>query len=109
MLRLASIFFFLRAFGIPATAHNVAADAGRAEPLDAFPITPGGVGTEQGLLVYIFRGHVPATPLLSYSVGMKIAVTAFNVVIGFAVLALMVRTFSPSRAIERAESWRDPP
>ena len=47
---------------------------------------------------------------ISYSVGMKIARDErFNVVIGFAVLALMVRTFSPSRAIERAESWRDPP
>jgi uncharacterized membrane protein YbhN (UPF0104 family) len=109
VLRLASIFFFLRAFGIPATAHNVALTQVVQSLSTTFPITPGGVGTEQGLLVYIFRGHVPATALISYSVGMKIALTTFNVVVGFAVLALMVRTFSPSRAIERAESWRDPP
>jgi hypothetical protein len=34
---------------------------------------------------------------------MKIALTAFNVVLGFAVLMLMVRTFSPRRAIAQAE------
>lgn len=106
VLRLASLFFFLRAFQITATAHNVALTQVVQSLSTLFPITPGGAGTEQGLLVYVFRGHVPATPLLSYSVGMKIALTAFNVVLGFAVLGLMVRTFSPRRAIERAETER---
>lgn len=106
VLRLASLFFFLRAFQITATAHNVALTQVVQSLSTLFPITPGGAGTEQGLLVYVFRGHVPATPLLSYSVGMKIALTAFNVVLGFAVLGLMVRTFSPRRAIERAEAER---
>ena len=104
VLRLASLFFFLRAFGITANLHNVGLTQVVQSLSTLFPITPGGAGTEQGLLVYVFRGHEPATPLLSYSVGMKIALTAFNVIVGFAVLALMVRTLSPRRAIERAET-----
>ncbi len=109
VLRLASIYYFLRAFGIPATVHNALLTQVVQSLSTLFPITPGGAGTEQGLLVYIFRGHVPATPLLSYSVGMKIALTAFNVVLGFAVLMLMVRTFSPRRALERADTEHEAP
>jgi len=104
VLRLASIYFFLRAFGITATAHNALLTMIVQSLSTLLPITPGGAGTEQGLLVYVFRGREAATPLLSFSVGMKLALTAFNVVLGFAVLALMMRTFSPKRAIERAES-----
>jgi len=109
LLRLASIYYFLRAFRITASIHNALLTQVVQSLSTLFPITPGGAGTEQGLLVYIFRGNVRATPLLSYSVGMKIALTAFNVVLGFAVLMLVVRTFSPRRAIERAESPLDSP
>ena len=104
VLRIASLYFFLRAFRLPATLHNALLTQVVQSLSTLFPITPGGAGTEQGLLVYVFHGVLPATPLLSYSVGTKIALTAFNVVLGFAVLALMVRTFSPKRALERAES-----
>ncbi len=102
VLRLASFYYFLRAFGITATIHNALLTQVVQSLSTLFPITPGGAGTEQGLLVYVFRGREAATPLLSYSVGMKIAVTAFTVVLGFAALGLMVRTFSPSRAIKQA-------
>lgn len=106
VLRLASIFFFLRAFGITASAHNALLTLVVQSLSTLFPITPGGAGTEQGLLVYVFRGREATTPLLSFSVGMKIALTAFNVVLGFAVLALMMGTLSPRRAIEEAEEER---
>jgi len=102
VLRIASFYYFLRAFGITATIHNALLTQVVQSLSTLFPITPGGAGTEQGLLVYVFRGREAATPLLSYSVGMKIAVTAFTVVLGFAALGLMVRTFSPSRAIKQA-------
>jgi uncharacterized membrane protein YbhN (UPF0104 family) len=103
VLRIASIYYFLRAFGITATIHNALLTQVVQSLSTLFPITPGGAGTEQGLLVYVFRGREAATPLLSFSVGMKIALTAFMVVLGFAALGLMVRTFSPRRAIEQAE------
>ena len=102
VLRLASLYYFLRAFRITASVHNALLTQVVQSLSTLFPITPGGAGTEQGLLVYVFRGREAATPLLSYSVGMKIAITAFVVVLGFAALGLMVRTFSPRRAIEQA-------
>ena len=101
-VRIASFYYFLRAFGVSANLHNALLTQVVQSLSSVFPITPGGAGTEQGLLVYVFRGREAATPLLSYSVGMKIAVTALMVVLGFAALGLMVRTFSPRRAIERA-------
>jgi len=103
VLRLASFYYFLRAFRITASIHNALLTQVVQSLSTLFPITPGGAGTEQGLLVYVFRGREAATPLLSYSVGMKIAVTAFMVVLGFAALGLMVRHFSPSRAIRQAD------
>jgi uncharacterized membrane protein YbhN (UPF0104 family) len=67
--------------------------------------TPGGVGTQQGLIVYVFRKEpVAKTRLISFSVGMQIALTAFNVLLGIIALALMARTLrwkqlvSPARA-----------
>lgn len=105
--RLASVYYFLRAFGITASIHNALLTQVVQSLSTLFPITPGGAGTEQGLLVYVFRGREAATPLLSYSVGMKIALTASMVLLGFAALGLMVRTFSPRRAIAQAEE-REP-
>ena len=104
VLRIASIYYFLRAFGITASIHNALLTQVVQSLSTLFPITPGGAGTEQGLIVYVFRGHEAATPLLSYSVGMKIALTGLNVALGFAALFLMVRTFSPGRAIKQAET-----
>jgi hypothetical protein len=56
------------------------------------PITPGGAGTEQGLLLYLFRGTVGRTELLSFSVGMHITIVIVNVVLGLAAIAIMTRS-----------------
>ena len=56
------------------------------------PFTPAGIGTEQALLVYVFRGSEPTGALLGFSVGMKLVVIALNLVVGFGAIALMLRT-----------------
>ena len=56
--RLVAVLFFLSAFGLPATLHNallVQVSAGLASLL---PISPGGIGTEQAFLLYLFSGQV---------------------------------------------------
>ena len=57
VFRIASLYFFLKAFGVHATIHN----ALLAQVVDSlatlFPATPGGAGTKQGLIVYLFRGQ----------------------------------------------------
>jgi uncharacterized protein (TIRG00374 family) len=95
VLRIATLFFFLRAFGVRATVHN----ALLAQVVDSlstlFPATPGGAGTKQGLIVYLFReSAVSRSLLLAFSVGMNIAITITNLILGLAAIGLMARTFS---------------
>jgi uncharacterized membrane protein YbhN (UPF0104 family) len=108
-LRLASIYFFLRAFGLPTGTENVALVQTTMSLATALPFTPGGVGTEQALLVYVFQGEAPSSALLSFSIGMKLVLTVVNVVVGFLAILLMLRTFDwrghvdrDAEAIERA-------
>jgi uncharacterized membrane protein YbhN (UPF0104 family) len=81
-LRIASLYWFLRAFHVHASVHN----ALLAQVVDSLstllPFSPGGAGTKQGLLVYVLRGQASSSELLAFSVGQYVAVTAFNVAIG---------------------------
>lgn len=91
-LRIAAVFWFLRAFHIHATLHN-ALLAQLAQSLSTIlPITPGGAGTEQGLLLYLFRGKATRSELLSFSVGMHIAIVAVNLTLGVIAVALLTRS-----------------
>lgn len=93
VLRSASVYFTLRAFHIPASAYTVALVLSVQSLSTLLPFTPGGVGTQQGLIVYVFRNrHVADTKLVGFSVGMQIALTAFNVLLGIVALAAMART-----------------
>src|SRR5207302_10924940 len=97
-----SVFFFLRAFGLPGTVHNTLLSQVVQSLSTLLPFTPGGAGTEQGLLVYVFHGKLSASALLSFSVGQKITLTVVNVALGAAALAVMVRTLRWKRiAAER--------
>ena len=93
VFRAATVYFMLRAFHVPATAYTVALVLSVQSLSTLLPFTPGGVGTQQGLIVYVFRNQrVPNTKLVSFSIGMQIALTAFNVLLGIAALGAMART-----------------
>ena len=97
--RIASTYFFLRAFGL----EPVVRDAFLVQVVQSLatllPFTPGGIGTEQGLLVYAFRGEAPGTAVVSFSVGMHLALVAVNVAVGFAAIGLMLRTLRWRRLV----------
>src|SRR4029079_7048444 len=98
VLRIASLFFFLRAFRVDATLHNALLVQVVDSLATLFPATPGGAGTKQGLIVYLFRGQaVSRTLLVAFSVGMNIALVVCNVVLGAIALFLMARTLSWKR------------
>jgi uncharacterized membrane protein YbhN (UPF0104 family) len=82
VLRIASLYWFLRAFHVHASIHN----ALLAQVVDSLstllPFSPGGAGTKQGLLVFVLHGQASSATLLAFSVGQYVAVTAFNVAIG---------------------------
>jgi uncharacterized protein (TIRG00374 family) len=95
--RLATIYFMLRAFHLPATVHNALLVQIAQSLSTLLPITPGGAGTEQGLLLYLFRGKAARSALLSFSVGMHIAIVVVNVVLGLLAVALLTRSLSFGR------------
>jgi uncharacterized membrane protein YbhN (UPF0104 family) len=104
--RFMSVYFFLKAFTVPATLHNALLVLVVQSLSTLFPFTPGGVGTQQGLLVYVFKRAgtgVSGTLLLSFSVGMYIAVTIANIVVGFIALFLMLGTVRWRRVVADEE------
>lgn len=105
-LRFASVYWMLRAFHVPATV-RAALLVQIAQSLSTLlPIVPGGAGTEQGLLLYFFRGKAGRAALLSFSVGMHIAIVVVNVTLGAIAVALLTRSLR-FRRLER-EALRDP-
>src|SRR5581483_1302080 len=93
--RFGTVYAFLRAFGLPATAHNALLAMVVDSLATLFPATPGGAGTKQGLIVFVFRDTaISKTALLAFSVGMNVALTVFNLVLGAAAILLMARTLS---------------
>jgi len=95
LLRAGSVYYFLRAFNVHASVHNALLAMVVDSLATLFPATPGGAGTKQGLIVFLFAGQAVSRPaLLAFSVGMNIATVVFNVVLGGLALFGMARTFS---------------
>jgi uncharacterized protein (TIRG00374 family) len=101
-LRLATVWFMLGAFRIEQSARNVLLVQAAESLATLVPISPGGVGTQQALLVYTLRGSASRSALLAFSVGMKLTLTCVNVVVGFAAILLTLRTLRFRRASDPA-------
>ena len=97
--RMLAIWFMLAAFSIPQTLTNVLLVQASASVATLLPLTPAGIGTEQAFLLYVFRGTVPSSQLLAFSVGMRLTLVATNVVAGFTAIALTLRTLRYKRAL----------
>ena len=98
VFRIACVFFFLRAFHVHATLHNALLAQAVESLATLFPATPGGAGTKQGLIVYVFRGEaVSRSLLLAFSVGMNIALVITNLLCGLVAIGMMAKTLSFKR------------
>lgn len=89
--RVAAMYFFLDAFHIPAGIDDAALALSAGSIATLMPLTPGGVGPQQALLVYMFANVASRSAVLSFSVGMQFAVTLTTAVIGGLCIALMLR------------------
>jgi|SRR5919204_2880632 uncharacterized membrane protein YbhN (UPF0104 family) len=102
--RIASLYWFLRAFHVHATVHN----ALLAQVVDSLstllPFSPGGAGTKQGFLVAILHGQASTSRLLAFSIGMYVAVTVLNVALAALALFLMLRTLRLGAVLGRAKA-----
>ncbi len=103
-LRFATIWFFLGAFGIPQSLENAALVQASMSLATLVPATPGGIGTEQALLVYAFRDvGVARSTLLAFSFGTKLTITVVNVVAGFLALFLTLGTVRYRRVVAEVQ------
>jgi uncharacterized protein (TIRG00374 family) len=89
-LRLTSIFFFLRAFDLPASFFNALVYQVAGSLSTALPLTPAGIGTEQALLVYLFSDVASSSKILAFSVGVKLVTIAVNLTLGTIAVAVML-------------------
>jgi uncharacterized membrane protein YbhN (UPF0104 family) len=107
-LRLVTVFFFLRAFGVPATLHNALLVQVSQSLATILPVSPAGIGTEQALLVYVFRNVTTKSMALSFSVGMRVTLIVVNAVVGFGAILLMTGTLHVRRAAEADRAGSEP-
>jgi uncharacterized membrane protein YbhN (UPF0104 family) len=107
-LRLVTVFFFLRAFHIPATLHNALLVQVSQSLATILPVSPAGIGTEQALLVYIFRNVTTKSIALSFSVGMRVTLIVVNALIGFTAILVMTGTLNVRRQAEADRAGAEP-
>jgi glycosyltransferase 2 family protein len=89
--RVAAMYFFLQAFHVPADLTDAATALSAGSISTLMPLTPGGAGTQQALLAYMFRGLASQSTVLSFSVGMQFAITATTATMGGICLAVMLK------------------
>jgi uncharacterized membrane protein YbhN (UPF0104 family) len=103
-LRLVVVYCFLNAFGVPATLRNVLLVQVSQSLATVLPFSPGGIGTEQAFLVYLFRNVTSHSQALSFSVGMRVTLTIVNATLGFTAILLMMRTIRFRDAIDEGQA-----
>lgn len=102
--RVATVFFFLRAFHVEATLKTALAVIVVQSLSTLLPFTPGGIGTQQAVLLFVLAGTATRSAVLSFSIGMHFVILVINAALGFAAIGLMLGTFRWRR---HAESARD--
>jgi uncharacterized membrane protein YbhN (UPF0104 family) len=102
-LRLTAVFCFLHAFGVPATLRNALLVQVSQSLATILPFSPGGIGTEQAFLVYLFRNVTSHSQALSFSVGMRVSLTVVNAALGFTAILIMLKTLRFRQAVDAGE------
>ena len=91
LLRFFSLWFFLEAFHIGGSFQNVMLVMSVQTVSTLLPLTPGGAGAQQALLVATLVGPGPIA-VLTYSVGQQIAIAAWTAILAVAALVFVFRT-----------------
>jgi uncharacterized membrane protein YbhN (UPF0104 family) len=89
--RAAAMYYFLEAFHIPAGVSDAALALSAGSIATLLPLTPGGLGPQQALLVYMFSGVASRSAVLSFSVGMQAATTIMTALLAGVCITVMLR------------------
>lgn len=90
-LRIGVAYALLAAFGIPASIRSAVLVVVIDSLSTTLPLTPGGVGAQQGLLVFALGGAASSGQVLAFSVGAQAAIVALNLVLGGAAVFALFR------------------
>ena len=101
LVRFVAFWFLLEAFNVGGSVRNVLLVYGVAAVSSLVPLTPGGAGVQQALLVKVFAGTASSATVAAYSVGQQIAIAAFTAGLGLAALIAIFRIRSFREVIRR--------
>jgi uncharacterized membrane protein YbhN (UPF0104 family) len=107
-LRVGTAYAMLAAFGIP-TALRYAVLAVVIDSVStALPFTPGGIGAQQGLLVFALSGVAASGQVLAFSIGAQAVIMAFNVLLGLIAIFVLFGHMRMGSVRREAHSWPEP-
>ncbi len=89
--RFVAFWFMLEAFRVGASVQNVLLVFAVNQVAGAVPLTPGGAGVQQALLVKVFATTAPTAVVAAYSVGQQIAIAAFTALVGLGAVVFIFR------------------
>ena len=92
LFRVGSMYCFLHAFHVPGGLGQAALALVAGSITSLVPLTPGGAGTQQALLVVLLAGVATPATVLSFSIGTQLVMTGVNVLAGGVCVGLMLRT-----------------
>lgn len=104
--RLIAALFFLRAFHAEATLRNALLVLVVGSVATSLPLTPGGLGPKQALVVAVLGTAGTRSEVLAFSVGMELAILVFNLGLAAICLSSMLRGMSIREAIRHARTNR---
>ena len=102
LCRFASFYFLLDAFNVGGSLRAALLVQGVQVVSTIVPLTPGGAGVQQALLLAVFAHQAPAPTVAAYSVGQQVALAGFSLVLGFLALVVIFKIRSVKEVIRRA-------
>jgi len=97
--RVGVVYALLCAFDLPASVTTAALVVVVGGLSTVVPATPGGLGTQQLLLVGFLHGTASAAEAVSFSLALQLGASALNIALGLAGAMLVLGTRSPAAAI----------
>ena len=107
ILRVGVAYWMLAAFGIPAALRYALLVVVIDSVSTALPFTPGGVGAQQGLLVFALGGVATSGQILASSLGAQAVIVAFNVLFGLIAAGALFGHMRMGVIRREAHAWRD--
>jgi glycosyltransferase 2 family protein len=97
--RIGVVYALLCAFDLPASVATAALVVVVGGLSTVVPATPGGLGTQQLLLVGFLHGTASAAEAVSFSLALQFGASALNIALGLAGAMLVLGTRSPAAAL----------